>query len=161
MTYLYNCKHDGDLFRVTKFDGDFNVESSYLCTLTECDCPAGHRPRCRHREMLPKFIQREHVGDEWFFDYDRGGWVQGASRDLQEPQKDSSATDPYDAFDYTTRSELAPKGLDQASGTSLCQTPEQAEEAMKTCDYWNGRKSLSAPEEPSPSIPRPTIRRRV
>lgn len=84
MTYLYNCKHDGDLFRVTKFDGDFNVESSYLCTLTECDCPAGHRPRCRHREMLPKFIQRGHVGDEWFYDHDRGGWVQGASRDLED-----------------------------------------------------------------------------
>jgi len=26
--------------------------------------------------MLPSFIQREHIGDEWFFDFDRGGWVQ-------------------------------------------------------------------------------------
>lgn len=27
--------------------------------------------------MLPKFIQREHIGDNWFLDFDRGGWVQG------------------------------------------------------------------------------------
>lgn len=77
MTTLYNCRHSGDQYRITKFDSHFNLESSYLCTSTECECPAGHRHTCRHREMLPKFIQREYVGDEWFFDYDRGGWVQG------------------------------------------------------------------------------------
>jgi len=26
--------------------------------------------------MLPKFISRQHIGDEWFLDFDRGGWVQ-------------------------------------------------------------------------------------
>jgi hypothetical protein len=26
--------------------------------------------------MLPKFIARDHIGDKWFYDYDRGGWVQ-------------------------------------------------------------------------------------
>ena len=84
MTILYSCRHDGDQYRITKFSHDMNVESSYLCTETECDCPAGRRPRCRHREMLPKFIYRGHVGDEWFFDYDRGGWVQ---MDLREPER--------------------------------------------------------------------------
>ena len=73
---LYSCHHSGDQYRISKFDDDMNVQSSYLCTETECDCPAGVRPICRHREMLPKFIQRQHVNDEWFFDYDRGGWVQ-------------------------------------------------------------------------------------
>ena len=76
MTILYNCKHDGDQYRITKFDHDMNVESSYLCTERECECPAGHRPMCRHREMLPKFIHRKAIGTEWFLDYDRGGWVQ-------------------------------------------------------------------------------------
>ena len=77
MTVLYNCRTDGDQYRITKFTSDLDVESSYLCTETECECPAGHRPTCRHREMLPKFIHRDHINDEWFFDYDRGGWVQG------------------------------------------------------------------------------------
>jgi hypothetical protein len=76
MTFLYNCRHNGDQYRITKFDDFMNVESSYTCTTSECDCPAGVRPTCRHREMLPKFLQRQHVGDEWFYDYDRGGWVQ-------------------------------------------------------------------------------------
>lgn len=77
MTSLYNCRHSGDQYRISKFDSHFDLESSYLCTESECECPAGHRPTCRHREMLPKFIQRSHIGDEWFFDFDRGGWIQG------------------------------------------------------------------------------------
>jgi len=76
MTILYNCRHAGDQYRITKFNPEMNVESSYLCTLEECDCPRGPHPTCRHRQMLPKFIARQHVGDEWFLDIDRGGWVQ-------------------------------------------------------------------------------------
>ncbi len=76
MTFLYNCKHAGDQYRITKFDEHMNVESSYLCTTKECECPAGHRPHCRHREMLPRFIQRGTIGTEWCYDYGRGGWVQ-------------------------------------------------------------------------------------
>src|SRR6266849_5335346 len=76
MTNLYNCKHSGDQYRMTKFDEHMNVESSYLCTTKECECPAGHRQMCRHREMLPRFIQRGVVGTEWCYDYARGGWVQ-------------------------------------------------------------------------------------
>ncbi len=85
MTILYNCRHDGDQYRITKFDSDMNVVSSYLCSLEECDCPRGSHPTCRHRQMLPKFISRQHIGDEWFFDFDRGGWVQGEAHWAQEP----------------------------------------------------------------------------
>jgi len=76
MTILYNCRHDGDQYRITKFDDDMNPQGSYLLSLEECECPAGVRPTCRHRQMLPKFIARSHIGDEWMFDFDRGGWVQ-------------------------------------------------------------------------------------
>ena len=76
MTILYNCRHAGDQYRITKFDDYMNVESSYLCTERECECPAGHRPMCRHREMLPKFIGRKTINTDWFLDYGRGGWVQ-------------------------------------------------------------------------------------
>jgi len=83
---LYNCRHSGDQYRITKFDSDMNPEGSYLTTLEECECPAGVRPTCRHRQMLPKFIARGHVGDEWFFDFDRGGWVQGEAHWAQQSE---------------------------------------------------------------------------
>jgi hypothetical protein len=76
MSHLYSCRHAGDEYRITKFDAQLNVESSYLCTLIECECPAGERATCRHRQMLPKFLQRGAVDSEWFLDFDRGGWVQ-------------------------------------------------------------------------------------
>lgn len=76
MTHLYNCRHDGDQFRITKFDTDMNVEASYLLNAHECECPAAARDTCRHRQMLPKFIARGAVDTEWFYDFDRGGWVQ-------------------------------------------------------------------------------------
>lgn len=86
MTSLYNCKSEIDAegierFRITKFDSDMNVQSSYLVedngsiSKWRCECPAMGRPTCRHREMLPKFIARGAVNTHWFLDFDRGGWV--------------------------------------------------------------------------------------
>lgn len=97
---LYNCRHAGDQYRVTKFDNHMNVESSYLCTTDECDCPAGVRPTCRHRQMLPQFIQREHIGDEWFLDFDRGGWVQmGLEWAKPEPEMTEEQSATYNAVE--------------------------------------------------------------
>lgn len=90
MTHLYSCKSeiapDGSgHYRITKFDADLNVESSYITTALTCDCPAGERPMCRHREMLPKFLLRNAVNTMWMYDYDRDGWVsQHVSEALEE-----------------------------------------------------------------------------
>lgn len=122
MTSLYNCKHSGDQYKITKFDQDFNVESSYLCDLNLCECPAGHRPSCRHRQMLPKFIQREAIGTLWFLDFDRGGWVQGWK---EEPAKDSSAENPTyggvmsPTVEDISASEALPLQQDEPSPTNL------------------------------------------
>lgn len=88
MTTLYSCKSeiDGDgtqRWRITKFDDDMNVESSYLTTHTECDCPAGVRPLCRHRAMLHQFLARGAVNTMWMLDFDRNGWV---SSQIQEAE---------------------------------------------------------------------------
>lgn len=130
MPSLYNCKHSGDQYRISKFDSDFNLETSYLCDLTACECPAGHRPSCRHRDMLPKFIARDHIGDNWFFDHDRGGWVQGwkeepevASEALPIPSEAEPSTSNQELWleqnEASMRAEiadsLAPAGLDQPS----------------------------------------------
>lgn len=88
---LYNCKHAGDEYRITKFDNHHNVESSYLCTTSECECPAGVRPTCRHREMLPKFLNRGAVGTGFWYDYDRGGWVDMRTEDEVESEPSAKA----------------------------------------------------------------------
>lgn len=106
MTVLYNCRHDGDQYRISKFDNDMNVESSYLCDTDNCECPAGVRPTCRHRQMLPKFISRSHVGDEWMFDFDRGGWVQQGPEWAQQEQIEGLDEGPTDV-----------EGLEEAYGT--------------------------------------------
>lgn len=82
MSILYNCHTDGDQYRITKFN-DGEVESSYLCSFDECQCPAGHRPSCRHRLMLPMFIDRGAVNTFWFLDFERKGWVSNESAPLR------------------------------------------------------------------------------
>lgn len=98
MTTLYNCHSDGDQYRITKFDSLGNVESSYLCTEEECECPAGVRPTCRHRKMLPSFLKRGAVDTFWFFDFDRGGWVMNepatGETELKEPALETDSIPP-------------------------------------------------------------------
>ena len=74
MTILYNCHHDGDQYRITKFT-DGNPSSSYLCTESECECPAGERPTCRHRQMLPQMIRSNIINTPWFLDWDASGGI--------------------------------------------------------------------------------------
>lgn len=69
MTTLYNLHTDGDEYRITKFvDGE--VESSYLTSIMECECPAGHRPSCRHRQMLPQLLAEGIANTHWFWNFD-------------------------------------------------------------------------------------------
>lgn len=182
MTFLYNCKHSGDQYRITKFNSDFEVEgdSSYLCDLHNCECPAGHRPSCRHREMLPKFIQRNHVGDNWFFDFDRGGWVQGWREEpaltaqpllVQSEQSEPAQTNQdlwLDQNEASMQSEiassLAPEGLGQPSEQGFNAEMQTALEAdgeylRQMTGEDHGPVFLPEPS-PLPS-PSPTIRRRV
>lgn len=70
---LYNVKTDGLKYRITKFDDDMNVESSYLMLDGECECPAREVGRtCRHQKMLPIMIDR--LDSAWFFCFDDGTW---------------------------------------------------------------------------------------
>lgn len=67
---LYNLHTDGDQWRITKFV-DGNPESSYLTTHSECQCPAGHRHTCRHRQMLPAMLAAGLENSHFFWDFDR------------------------------------------------------------------------------------------
>lgn len=78
---LYNCKSDGDQYRISKFSNDLDVEASYLTSNDGCDCPAGHRPVCRHRIMLPRFIAKNATAGQWFHNYEHNQWIRALSDD--------------------------------------------------------------------------------
>jgi hypothetical protein len=83
MQTLYNCKRiDASHYRITKFDDGFvpyqhhdGSLSSYTCSKAGCDCPQGHKPSCRHRKMLPFFVDGEHVDDNYFFIWETHQWL--------------------------------------------------------------------------------------
>lgn len=79
---LYSLRHDGDQYRITKLDNDLNPESSYLMTATECECPAGHRATCRHRQMFPSLLPI--VNTHWFLDWDGGKVIVDANGTLKD-----------------------------------------------------------------------------
>lgn len=74
MTPLYSIRTDGDQWRITKFvDGE--PEGSYLVSTEACECPAGHRHTCRHRQMLPQMLAHKLYDTHWFFCFDTGGQI--------------------------------------------------------------------------------------
>jgi|SRR5580704_4515061 hypothetical protein len=103
---LYNCVTANGGYRITKFTHDYEVESSYIVSADGCDCPAGSRPVCRHRTMLPFFIDGEHIDDGWFFIWDTRQWLRpvGEAETVAEqnqdwklrPQGAPSTSNPHD-----------------------------------------------------------------
>lgn len=69
---IYNCKHAGDQYQITKFNRDGEIESSYLCDHVACQCPARQQPSCRHRQMLSTFLTEGLVNSNLFLDWDNG-----------------------------------------------------------------------------------------
>ena len=84
MTNLYNLSESDGEYTMTKFDTDYRVEASYVVSKAGCDCPAGNRPTCRHRKMLPLFLREQHVDDGWFLDWDTRLWWAPESGDIAD-----------------------------------------------------------------------------
>lgn len=75
MSNLYSARSgDPDQYRLTKFDSDYNPEITYSTSKSECDCPAGARPTCKHRKMVELFLAAKHIDDGWFLDWDTRMW---------------------------------------------------------------------------------------
>lgn len=73
---LYSLRSEIDAdgrtaYRITKFT-DGEVESSYHTSREQCDCPAGVRPSCRHRQMLPQMLNADIANTHWFWSHDDG-----------------------------------------------------------------------------------------
>ena len=111
-TSLYNCRSTGLAnFTFTKFDADLNVESSYQTTEKECTCPAGAKPTCRHRTMLPLFITAGHVDDGYFLDWSTRMWrkpLTGDNGGVADHRKMGKADD-LGAAPPSNASEAAPE----------------------------------------------------
>ena len=78
---LYNMKENGSGYKITKFNDDLEPEldkdgqvKTYAVSASECSCPAGHRPTCRHRQMLPDFQNTGRVNTRWFLEFDNREW---------------------------------------------------------------------------------------
>jgi hypothetical protein len=69
---LYSLRSALDDYRITKFDANLDVESSYIISADyphHCECPAGTRPTCRHRQMLPDLLPL--LDTPYFWDFER------------------------------------------------------------------------------------------
>ena len=75
MTNLYHLRSGkAGSYRITKLDEDYQIESSYTVSKHECDCTAGARPTCRHRQMLPFFLAKGHIDNGWMLDWHTRQW---------------------------------------------------------------------------------------
>lgn len=77
---LYNCKTEGALYRIVKFNGWFEIFSvNYVAKKNDrgdlwCSCQQGMKASCRHRTMVNQFRLNNHINDGWFYDYSNGAW---------------------------------------------------------------------------------------
>lgn len=113
MTALYSLRSTDSPsnWRITKFnDGD--VEASYLVSDRECDCPAGHRHTCRHRQMLPTMLAHKLADSMWFFAFDTGGQIvdfNGTSKHLLDQLADCRPAEQETAKDTLVGDIINPK----------------------------------------------------
>lgn len=75
----YNLIKTPDGYRMVKFDDLWNVDSVYNISYRRghffCDCMAGNKPDCRHRQMVPIFCTHKAVNSGKFYCYDTKEWL--------------------------------------------------------------------------------------
>ena len=63
---VYNIFTTSQGLRITKWDSDFNVESSYLVSDQGCECPA-MKP-CKHMALMRRFRETGAIDENDFLD---------------------------------------------------------------------------------------------
>jgi hypothetical protein len=157
---MYNCHHDGDQYRITKFSSSGDVQSSYLCDHVNCECPAGVRDTCRHRQMLPAFLEQGLVNSHLFLDWDRGRHVVDFNGHPALPpatvrSNESAEPDLYGTAPHITAMGLAPQALTDTEaqfepepiepGIYTITQPNEAGEAEIVNGHHRGRKITLPP----------------
>lgn len=146
---LYSIRTDIDKdgqdgYRITKFvDGE--VESSYLTNRNACECPAGVRPTCRHRQMIPHMLNADIQNTHWFMTWPEAEVVdfQGQSRQILAYLTGAEGVEATVAVttDLTTAAVPDPTDLRQAA----------------QADAWQDLEANLPPAQPAPNA----FRRRI
>ena len=114
----YNLKRTPEGYRMVKFDSLYNVEAVYYIRSSRgkfyCDCPAYKHETCKHRSMIPLFIENNGVDTGKFLCFDTGEWfppVEGLRDDdirVEEPARSRRAVRPTRKagrrYDYGSKS---------------------------------------------------------
>lgn len=105
MTSLYSLRTTPSGHRITKFDENLNVESSYdihtIDGVLHCNCPQQAKPTCRHRKMFNEVLA--HVDSNWLYNYDKHEW-----RQFVGPLNDESDEPTTEAYADALVSEALP-----------------------------------------------------
>lgn len=156
---LYNLRKTSDGFILAKFGPDFNVEAVYhLANIRgqyqskgtvhqwTCDCPAGHRPSCKHRKMLPRMIPK--ADTDSFYCYETQSWHKPLAPQGEEPMQDK-----LDAF-YATIEKVTNLASVEPADWQAIQNAVQ-EPIVKAVEVM-----IKKHHNPPATVP-PTLRRRV
>ena len=102
---LYSIRRGPNGHTITKFDDDFNPVATYDVTVGSCTCPAGPRPTCRHRKMLPRMLPK--VGQPEFYCYETQSWHRPVEAYGVEPSE-AGASEASDYIAQEAEPELQP-----------------------------------------------------
>ena len=171
---LYNLRTNPtqpDLpFTITKFTSELEVESSYSVGNTVCECPAGHRPKCRHREMLPAL--RERIDTAWFYCFETKSWEDptGEAAKHDEVAEHDAETGGLDADQASservhvpTRDDNTDEGIDEGlpiTGEELEPSTLAAMSPASPSASLRGEPVTLGNPAPSPA-PQGTFKRRI
>ena len=147
---LYNIKRGPHGYAIGKFDRDLNLLAAYNTSTDYCSCPAGPRPTCRHRKMLPRMLAK--VDQPEFYCYETQTWHR-----------------PLEAFGLEPSERGAEAALAAAGGNKVVQEQLEMEDITQAAS-----EMLNSPPSPEAAVmyantelappvalaPSPTIRRR-
>jgi hypothetical protein len=149
MPILYNLKSADGEWRITKFDDDLEMESSYIVSTDQCECPqwTSRERECRHMKMLPMMLER--ADSPWFFCYEDAQWYDptGQAKDNQEVATDESG---LEAEQIEGLDEEGHEGFTEADlGRSVVASVAEPVVAHRALRF-----------DPSPTLPQ-SIKRRI
>jgi len=158
---LYTLRSADGEWRITKFDQDLEMESSYIVSTDGCECPqwTSRERQCRHMKMLPMMVER--ADSAWFFCYEDAQWYdptgearvvgqsEGQGQGLSKPAENITATE----IDRRIASLRLPDGVTMLDLSNMEQVHNTIAQAVGEAPLV--RRSVVA------SNPYPRIKRRI
>jgi len=135
-------------FIIQKFDTDYHCESVYALTQSECQCPQGNKPKCRHRTMLPMFLKHGHIGDGWFLEWDTRLW----RRPIHDVYTNPAVNEAQLADDAVMGTSAHSAGEASAKPPSPAPEPSEASPPSAPSPLEGPQPSLSAEAAPARSV---------